>query len=271
MSSFHPEQVDALFTAVLIHDDIYADSAFPSSISLGYAPEQLGEIHAICLQLWRTGVDRDALNRIVAGLCRDPVLSPADQTNFKHIRARFKHLQFAHVTCDARHHYPRAFNWLTALMGELQDALNNKKTGAARFYAWAVRCFLSPLPTWLINREITAFRASSTDGLCGFVGAQMDEVRTVLARAQVTGRVFHGVRKIISRQVAFYDTASILYPSADHDMLVRAFSTTNGLMGSYHDGLIERKLNQLQDYDRDLFPIPDDIRQRLSAMVDCYL
>lgn len=271
MASFSQEQVDSLFKAVLIHDDLYEDSAFPPSVSLEYAPAQLREVYDICHQLWRTGADQTALAQIMKALSRVPELTPEDQIVLKQIRARYKHLHFAFIMCDARHAYPTVFHWITGILGELQDVLRNKKPGAARFYAWVMRAFLSALPSHKIARELHHFQPSCTADFKAFVHTQMNEVRSGIMQPEVTGRSFHSLRKVVSRHVCFYDTVSVLYPSHDHDKMVRAVSTVNGLMGSYHDGLIARRLNETQDYDRDRFAIPHDIKQRLSAMVDCHL
>lgn len=103
---FSAAQCDALFDAVLAHDDIDLDAELPDAIHLDYSPEQLTQCYRICRQLWKEGVDRAALGKIVEKIFWHRSLSPEDQLAFKDVRARFKHLRFAYVACDERHRYP---------------------------------------------------------------------------------------------------------------------------------------------------------------------
>lgn len=49
---FPQAQCDALFAAVLAHDDIDLDAGLPDTIHLDYTPEQLDQCFRICKQLW---------------------------------------------------------------------------------------------------------------------------------------------------------------------------------------------------------------------------
>ena len=88
--------------------------------------------------------------------------------------------------------------------------------------------------TWKIRR----FRPTTNGAFRDYVNKEIHFVRLNLVEGKVTGRVFHEMRKVISRQVALYDNLKILYPSAYHQQLSRYLSTINGLMGSMHDELI---------------------------------
>ena len=43
--TFSAEQCDALFAAVLAHDDIDLGAQLPETISLDYTPDQIGRAH----------------------------------------------------------------------------------------------------------------------------------------------------------------------------------------------------------------------------------
>lgn len=255
---------------MLVHDEVDLDAGPPAAIHLDYAPEQFSRCFRLCRQLWRDGVDRADFGRMIARLASGRTLSAADRRAFKHVRARFKHLRFAYATYDRRHRYPRVLHWLVSLMGHLQDAFRNDRAAAVVRLARLLRLFLTPWPYRLVADEIDRFEPSSTAALRRYVGDQVAAIRRAIARPAVTPKAFHELRKIISRQVAFYDTLKTLYPSGYHDQVSRYLSTINGLMGSLHDTLIERRLRGELDYHADAFALPEEIRQRLATLADRY-
>lgn len=84
----------------------------------------------------------------------------------------------------------------------------------------------------------------------------------------MTARELHAARKIIGRQVSFYDTLRTLHPSPDSDRMSRSLSAINGLMGSLHDELVVTRTRDRSTYDEVRFALPDPIRTRLAALVD---
>ena len=76
---FPTAQCDALFAAVLVHDDLHPDAALPGTIRLEYTQEQLAACYRICLQLWQEGVDRAALREIIGKIGRERSLSAEEQ------------------------------------------------------------------------------------------------------------------------------------------------------------------------------------------------
>jgi len=267
---FSAEQCDALFAAVLAHDDIDLNATLPDAIHLYYTPEQLTQCYRICRQLWKDGVDRHDLTVIVEKIHRQRALSPEDQLLFKNMRAKFKHLRFAYVACDKKHRYPRMFHWLTSIMGNLQDAFKNKQDATISRTASLVRLLLAPLPYRLVTMEIDQFHPSTTAAFQSYVRSQISFIQTHLVKKEITSKEFHEMRKVISRQVALYDNLKILYPSPCHHSISRYLSTINGLMGALHDELIVKKFEKTQDYYADTFKIPEEIRHRLTALTTSY-
>lgn len=267
--AFPAEQCDALFAAVLAHDDIHPDAVPPDVIHLDYSPQQLAQCYHICRQIWKA-VDRSALDGLIRTIYRQRALSPEDQLSFKHVRAKFKHLRFAYATFDERHRYPRAFHWLTAAMGYLQDALKNEQHAAMGRLAIRTRLFLSRPFYALVTREIDGFRPGTTATFGNYVRNEIGFIRSSLAKEKITSRDFHEIRKVISRQVALYDNLKILYPSPCHCSISRYLSTINGMMGAMHDELIAGKLKKTHDYYADTFEMPGEIRQRLISLTERY-
>ena len=270
LPAFTTEQCDALFAAVLVHDDLYPDAKLPATIELDYRPEQLAQCYRLCRQIWQQGVDREALLAIIDKIGRQQVLGPEDQRAFKEVRAKFKHLRFAYAAFDQRHRYPLTFHWLIALMGSLQDAFKNRQVVAVRRYARVLRLLLQPWPYAVLTRRIDQFQASTTASFQRYVQQQLAGIRSSLGKDAVTSKAFHEMRKVISRQVAIYDCLKILYPTPEHHAISQSLSTINGLMGSLHDELIARKFNKTQDYHADKFAIPTEIRRRLLALTESY-
>lgn len=267
---FAQAQCDALFAAVLAHDDIHLDAELPDAISLDYSQQQLLECYRICRQIWQDGAGRADLIDMFQGIYWSGSLSAEAQRSFKDVRAKFKHLRFAYATCGAGHRYPKMFHRMTAVMGYLQDAFKNNQRAATIRHALLLRLFLTRVPYSIIRHEIDAFEPTSAAAFRAQVCHEIDQIRACLAKGEVTSREFHELRKIISRQVALHDNLKIVFPSSDHQKLSRYLNTINGLMGKLHDELIEKMFNKTQDYYADKFPIPEDIRGRLVALTQRY-
>ena len=266
VQNFTQAQCDALFAAVLVHDDIDLDATLPLPVRLDYDGEQLARCYGLCNKLWYTGVDRSHFRKLVFTIVGGNPLDDAQRVEFKHIRARYKHIHFACYTLDERHRYPRALHWITGVMGHVQDALKYGTLAEASRYAvilFALRAALSHM----VDREVADFRAASGNDFRAHVQGQIRSIGTRIAIPEVTGSEFHEIRKIISRLVALFDNLKILYPSTYHQDVSRYLSTINGLMGTFHDGLVQRKMQRTLHYHRDRFAISDPIRARLETLV----
>lgn len=264
--SFSTEQCDALFAAVLVHDDIYPDATLPDQIHMDYTQDQLKQCYLICRQLWKQGVDRLLLSKLIATLMWSRSFSQKDKVTYHNIRAKIKHLRFAFVACDERHRYPKKFHAMTAVMGSLQDAFKNHRRLTMIGFASLVRLFLSPVIYHLIENEIDDLNPSTTSSFRDYILDEINFIRKHLDKANLTSKEFHEVRKVISRQVALYDNLKTLFPSDYHTRISQYLSTINGLMGSMHDKLITEKFNKTQDYYKDTFELPAEIRERLTNL-----
>lgn len=267
---FSPEQCRGLFEAVLVDDVIDAHVALPAAIHLDYTTDELTQCFRICRQVWKEGIDRGELRAIVAQVRSQDPLDPAVQLTFKKMRAKFKHLRFAFATYDARHHYPVALDWLTSVLGHLQDSFKNRHHAGMRRWGLALDVLLSRPFFALTVREIDGFRPSTPQAFRDYVHGQIAEIGSHLGQPMVTGQTFHALRKIISRQVAFYDSARTLYPSPYHHGLARYLSAINGMMGSLHDDLVLVKFAELSAYQEEEFVWPPEIHHRLTDLVACY-
>lgn len=266
--AFSAERREALFAAVLIDDRVDPDTALPPAIHLDYEQAQLTECYRLCRQVWTHGVDRITLGRMIARMAHERTVPPEDRVAFKHVRAKFKHLRFARAAFDERHRYPSLFNRMTRLMGQLQDAFKHGQDRIVRRKARRLGLWLTRWAFALVAREVDNFRPSRPSSFRAYVLDQIATIRIDLAKPAITGKEFHQLRKIVSRQVAQYDSLRTLYPSTYHDGISRYLSATNGLMGAMHDDLIEKRVLGTMDYHRDPFPLPDDIRVRLAAFAD---
>jgi len=268
--AFTQRQCDDLFAAVLVDDRIDPQTTLPDMIHLDYNQEQRTQCFRICRQLWKTGVDRDTFVSLLGKIRSQGTLGPADQLSFKHIRAKFKQLRFAYANYDKSHRYPPAFHLMTSVMGHLQDDYKNDRLAAAGRRAMLLQLLLSKPVYRFIGAEIDRVHPGSLDDFQTYVSQQIELVRMNLANPKVTGKQFHEIRKIISRQASFYVALQTLYPSPYHQDIFRSLSAINGLMGRMHDGLIERRISREQDYHADAFELPDEIRARLTAVADRY-
>ena len=267
---FSKELCDELFSAILVHDGIYPDAQLPDAIHLDYSEEQILQCYRICRQLWKEGVNRKSLCKMIENICRQGSLNEVDQRAYYCMRARIKHLRFAYMAFGERHCYPRIFQWMAGIMGNLQDALKNQRRFNTLGWGALVRLLLSKPFYTMATREINHFQQSTVESFRQYVHSEINFIRGYLAKSAVTGKEFHEIRKVISRQVAMYDNLKTLYPLPYHRSISEYLCTINGLMGSMHDTLITKKLNKAQDYYAHTFPIPEDIKQRLIAFTDKY-
>jgi len=269
-SIFSAAQLDSLFGAVLVHDQLYSDAKLPDTVHLDYSPKQLNECFQICKQLWQAGANRQHLCQMIDKISAQGELNAEDQHAYYCMRAKIKHLRFAFVMFDDRHKYPKIFHWMTAVMGYLQDVLKNTKHSNVKFAALLVKVFISKPFYALADKEIIKFQASSAASFRQFVQDEMHFIRMKLVKGPVTSHEFHEMRIVISRQVAMYDNFKTLYPSAYHQSISQYLSTLNGLMGALHDELITKKFDKTQHYYKDIFVIPDKISWRLKQLISKY-
>ena len=268
--SFSKEQCDVLFAAVLVHDELYPDAKLPDAIHLDYSQEQLAQCYHLCQQLWLDGVDRTQLSLMIEKIYQQGFLSAEDKIIYHGMRAKIKHLRFAYVTFDERHRYPTMFHWMTGVMGNLQDAFKHNQRSALVRSALLVRFLLTKFFYALITKEMDCFQPSTPESFQRYVHDEINFIRLHLTKKEITGKEFHEMRKVISRQVAMYDNLKTLYPSSYHCSISEYLSTLNGLMGSMHDALIAKKFDQTQDYYNDTFVMPEDIKQRLINLTNKY-
>ncbi|MDZ4140993.1 MAG: hypothetical protein U1C48_03190 [Methylotenera sp.] len=267
---FSEAQCNALFAAVLVHDDVNLDAELPEVIHLDYSQEQLTQCYRICRQVWKQGVNRKFLCKLVTRLFWFCTIAQEERRTYHNVRAKIKHLRFAYVTFDERHAYPVHLHRMTRIMGELQDAFKNKQKATIRSLAIKLRFLLMILPYALVTKEIDQFQPSTIESFRKYVNDEINFIRLHLAKKEITSKEFHEMRKVISRQVALYDNLKTLYPSVYHSSMSRYLSTINGLMGSMHDALIAQKFKKTEDYYVATFEMPEEIEQRLIALVDKY-
>lgn len=264
------QQCKELFAAVLADDVIEVDTWFPDQIHLDYTQAQLIECFQICHQVWDEGFIPKEFDGMIKKLYQQRSFNKDDQLVYKHVRAKFKQLRFAFANFDERHEYSRMFDGITILMGRLQDAFKNGQRHLVGRYAILLRLFLTKLPTALLHWEMKKIKPSSVAGFQQYIGKEIDFIRSNLHKTEITGKAFHKIRKIISRQASFYVALTVLYPSQYHSDVFRYLSTINGMMGRLNDDLVEKELNGTQDYHTDFFTIPDEIKQYLQVVVDKY-
>ena len=270
LSFFPSVQCDALFEALLIDDLIDLEVALPQALPVSYSQEQLNECYQISHQLWREGLSRELLKELIDKIYHQGELDAADKYVFYCMRAKIKHLRFAYVMFDESHKYPRIFHWMTAVMGYMQDVLKSPRHSSVKFAAMMVKFFLIKPIYAAATKEFEKFTPSTPENFRLYLWESIKFISLNLDKDKLTSHEFHEVRRVISRLVAFYDCMYILYPSKDEQAVLLYLSTINGLMGSLHDDLIVAKFNKTQNYYKDTFAMPEEIKQRLMAYVKFY-
>lgn len=270
MNAFARPVLAALFDAVELNDVVDPVVRLPQPLPLACDAAQMQRCFALCLQFWEEGADRTELLALTRTLLRTGDLSADARRRYKLIRARYKQLRFALVLYTAQHKVPPLLRAKVAVLGHLQDAFKLERRRAVAGYAMVLRALLS-WPAWrAVRREIAGVKIDDAEGFLRFRKSEIARLRRWLAEPEITAHRFHAMRKIVSRQVSFYDTLRSLEPNERYLGMSRYLSAINGLMGSQHDDLVDEAFAGRRDYHRDGVALSDDVRARLQALVAAY-
>lgn len=266
---FPASTLQALFDAVEIDDVVDDIVGLPTPINLDCTAQEMQRCFALCLQFWQQGFSRHDLLHLVKTLQQHADLNADERRQYKHIRAKYKHLRFALMLYSHDHQVPKIFGATVAIMGHLQDSFRNGRRIATLGYAWLLRALLSR-PIWNSVQLAVATRTMTTaDDFLSYRRSDMGRLKNMLQQSEFTGPQFHAMRKIVSKQVSFYDTLRSLEPSEHSYKMSRYLSAINGLMGSCHDRMVEQAGTGERPYDS-LAPLDADIQWRLEALVTAY-
>lgn len=253
-----------LFDAVLQNDDLDPGVTLPDRVPFDFTPEQLASAYALSLRLWREGMGRLGIKALGAYV-EEHLAMPTDmRLAFKYERARIKHLRFGLALYTQKHRYPTAFTIATNAMGHLQDALMNEKPAPIRRNARQMQWAMSRGFYGVIEREIAKQKPSDAASFQAYRAKQFASLRKYLDQGPVTPHEFHNSRKIISRFRALFNDMDVSFPSPEVHQTALYLANINGLMGNYHDELIEQRMNGTLNYYRDKIPFPADMHAILE-------
>lgn len=257
-----------LFVNILDDDVINLDAECPASFRITFQKNLVLDCYRLCWQSLDRNVDIPGFRKLILEILINGDTENALQREiFKYNRARFKHLRFAFANLDVRHSYPWSLNFITSLMGYMQDGFKNHQIVRTRFAGGLLWVALSRPFYTLIRYRMKQFRPTCQKSLEEYFLRENKKIIYALNQSTITAHEFHDIRKIISRRVAFNDTLRVLYPNYNADAISRYLATINGLMGNMHDTLIEKHLKGLQDYRHEKFGINDIIKDRLKNFV----
>jgi len=267
---FPQETLGALFDAIEIDDVVDPVVRLPDPITVECSQEEMARCLDLCRQFWRERASQAEMRALVGTLLLTGDLPQDARARYKHIRAAYKQLRFALVLYGRPHKAPLLFRATVAIMGHLQDAFRNRRRVAILGFALMLRVLLAR-PAWAaVRREVGKVRLDDAQGFLAFRKAEFRKLRGWLRDGALTGHRFHMIRKVVSRQVSFYDTLRTLEPDEHAYRMSRFLSAINGLMGSMHDDLVEQAGKGHRDYHRDDVPMPEDILVRLQALTSAY-
>lgn len=263
---FPAETLRRLFDAVDVDDIVDAHVALPDPIVLGASDESIRQCYALCLQFWEDGFTREDALRLVEKLRRNEGLNADERLQFKHIRARYKHLRFAQRLYSKCHRSARLFDLTTRVLGKLQDAFRSGRRRGIVRSGFHLRILLSK-PVWsMVRRSMEHTRLDNEAGLIAFQKSEIRDLKQAMARTSFDGHQFHAVRKIVSMQVSFYDTLRSLAPNEHAFRMSRFLAAINGLMGSRHDEMVAEALSGRRHYDTPA-PLATETRSRLETLI----
>jgi hypothetical protein len=266
---FPAETLRSLFDAVEVNDIVDTHVALPDPIVLACPEASIRQCYALCLQFWEDGFTRADALRLVTKLLRNEELTADERTQFKYIRARYKHLRFAQRLYSKHHVSDYLFDRTTRQLGKLQDGFRSGRRSGIVRSGLKLRVLLSKPVWWIVRRSMENTRLASEAELIAFQKMEMRDLRKALADTAFAGREFHMVRKIVSMQVSFYDTLRTLGPNDHAFRMSRFLAAINGLMGSRHDEMVAEAFSGHRHYDTPA-PLATDIRSRLETLIARY-
>ena len=269
-SFFSAAQCEALFKALLLHDEINLEVSLPKPRPESYTQVQLNEYFQLSHQLWRDGLSRLLLLEMIEKIYHQGKLDADDKHKFYCMRAKIKHLRYAFLMFDRNHRFPMMFHWMAAVMGYMQDLLKSSQHSSVKRVALLVKLFLTKPIYALVIKKFDKFIPSSSENFHQYLDNSIDFINSKLIKDRLTSHEFHEVRRVISRIVTFYNCIYILYPDDYQHAVLLYLRTINGLMGSVHDDLIIASFNKKQNYNKDTFEMPAEIKRRLIAYVAFY-
>jgi len=269
-SVFSAAQCDSLFNALLLHDEVNLETSLPIPSHESYTQEQLNEYFQLSHQLWRDGLSLLLLQEMIEKIYHQGKLDADDKHTFYCMRAKIKHLRYAFLMFDKNHRYPLMFHWMAAAMGYMQDLLKSSQHSSVKHAAILVKFFLTKPIYALLIKKFDKFIPSSPENFRQYLDDSIGFINSKLIKDRLTSHEFHEVRRVISRFVTFYNCIYILYPDDYQHAVLLYLRTINGLMGSVHDDLIIASFNKKQNYNKDTFEMPAEIKRRLIAYVAFY-
>ncbi len=267
---FTAEQIARLYDAIEIDDVVDPHTELPDRIVLDHDPGLLADCFRLSRQLLIDGIDRHEMFALLGKLRRDRDLDAAARVRFKDMRAKLKHFRFAIALYGERHRYPPVIDWLTTALGHAQDGFKTGQAGRVAVKAGVAQLLLAPGAWSLFVRERDRIVLTTPEGFRVFVSRDLATLDAVVRHGEVTGGDFHAARKVVSRQVSFYNAALTLRPDPEAMRMARSLAAINGLMGSLHDELIVRRVSGAQDYHRDRFTLPPSIHTRITHVLQCF-
>lgn len=269
-SVFSAAQCHSLFNALLLHDEVNLELSLPIPSHESYTQEQLNEYFQLSHQLWRDGLSLSLLQEMIEKIYRQGQLGAEDKHTFYCMRAKIKHLRYAFLMFDKNHRYPLMFHWMAAAMGYMQDLLKSSQRSRVKYAAILVKLFLTKPIYALLVKKFDKFIPSSPENFQHYLNDGVNFINSKLIKDRLTSHEFHEVRRVISRSVTFYNCINIVNPSNNQYIVLLYLRTINGLMGKVHDELVLANFNKTQDYHKDTFVMPIEIKNRLKAYVDFY-
>ena len=263
---FLQRQCETLFEAILVDDEVDEDLRQPDTIHLLHGQASLVSCFRLARQLWIEGFDRDLLVRLSRTMMRERDLDAADRLSLKHMRAKFKHLRYAHALYGARHRQPPMLDLISVVIGQAQDAYRVGDGAAVARWARLLRVLLArPIERWVRSESDRLVPTSSGD-FRDLLVEDFRRLEALLAGPTTDGHTFHKVRRIVGRQVSFWDTLRTIAPTDDRFRMSRWLSAINGEMGDIHDRLVERRARDASSYGAQFF-LPEPIRRRITVLV----
>lgn len=266
---FPQQTLDLLFDAILIDDVIDQHIELPTYLPTKFSSEQLDKCLNLCQQLWLDGVANTELRHLIKKIIVNKNLNSEERLLYKYIRAKYKHMGFAFILYTASHKRPFLFEATSTLMGGAQDAFRNQVKDKIIYNG----ILLSTITAWPFSHFTQKYVQDAHLDAQSFIRHFRKDGKRIpefLALNSVTSSQFHGLRKIISRHVSFFDTLRTLYPDEIYYKMSRFLSAINGLMGNLHDDFVQKSLLKQLDYHQDKIEIPENIINLLKQAAFLY-
>ncbi len=239
------------------------DVELPSSVPLEVGSHDSETMFKLAKQTWAELFDDRVLTEALERI-KDKSLGQEDFQYLKALRKRAILLRSTFQVFDQTHMPPKKLHQFVQTFGEMNDAIANGKTKLA---SRAAEDVLKLVKANEPKSSFSAFKPATPASIGHHLAATTTEIGRTLAKATLTAREFHSVRKSVRQLHAFVRLLQASEPTEAKASALDYLHALNLHTGAIHDQFVTRSLNGEIDYEKATLAVPGDLRDNLTRIM----